>query len=68
VEAPIAAGQRHVQHFGTLQAATGTIGVIVVAVSGLTAATGIYAASRRAVVNALNVIDVAPPTSATIAA
>jgi hypothetical protein len=51
-----------------LLAAIGTIVVIVVAVSGLTAATGIYAASRRTVFNALNVNDVAPPTSATIAA
>jgi PiT family inorganic phosphate transporter len=49
-------------------AATGTIGVIVVAVSGLAMAAGIYAASRRGVVNALNVNDVPPPTPVGIAA
>ena len=38
-------------------AATGTVGVIVVAVSGIALAAGIYAASRRNVVNAVNVND-----------
>jgi hypothetical protein len=41
--------------------------VIVVAISGIALASGIYAASRRNVVNALNVNDV-PPTTANIAA
>jgi PiT family inorganic phosphate transporter len=49
-------------------AATGTIGVVVVAISGLAMASGIYIASRRGVVNALNVNDVPPPTTADIAA
>ena len=49
-------------------ASTGTVGVILVAVSGLALASGIYAASRRTVVNALNVNDVPPVTTADIAA
>ena len=49
-------------------AATGTVGVIVVAVTGMAVAAGIYVASRRSVVNALNVNDVPPPTTADIAA
>jgi inorganic phosphate transporter, PiT family len=47
---------------------TGTVGVIIVAISGLALAPGIYAASRRNVVNALNVNDVPPPTTANVAA
>jgi inorganic phosphate transporter, PiT family len=44
-------------------AASGPFGVVVVAVGGLALAAGIYAASRRNPVNALNVNDVpAPPT------
>ncbi len=39
-------------------AATGTVGVIVVAVSGVALASGIYAASRRHAVTAANVNDV----------
>ena len=46
-------------------AATGTVGVVVVAVSGLALAAGIYAASRRGVVNALNVNDIPTPTAPT---
>ena len=44
-------------------AATGTVGVIVVAVSGIALAAGIYVASRRNAVTAANVNDVAarPP-------
>ena len=50
-------------------AATGTVGVVLVAISGLALGAGIYIASRRAVVNALNVTDVPPPpVSADIAA
>jgi PiT family inorganic phosphate transporter len=49
-------------------AATGTTGVIIVAVTGIAVAAGIYIASRRSVVNALNVNDVPPPTPADIAA
>ena len=45
-------------------AATGTVGVVVVAISGMALAAGIYVASRRTVVNALNVNDVPPPTAA----
>lgn len=45
-----------------------TAGVIVVAISGIALASGIYAASRRNVVNALNVNDVPPPTTTNIAA
>ena len=41
-------------------AATGTVGVIIVAVSGMAVAAGIYAASRRNAVTAANVNDVPP--------
>jgi PiT family inorganic phosphate transporter len=49
-------------------AATGPVGVIIVAITGMAVAAGIYVASRRSVVNALNVNDVPPPTTANIAA
>ena len=49
-------------------AATGTTGVIVVALTGIAVAAGIYVASRHTAVNALNVNDVPPPTSVDIAA
>jgi len=54
-------------------AATGPIGVLIVAITGLAVAAGIYAASRRRVVNALNVndlppSDIPPPVTADIAA
>jgi PiT family inorganic phosphate transporter len=49
-------------------AATGTVGVIVVAVSGLALAAGIYTASRRRAVTATNVNDVPRPSAANIAA
>ena len=52
----------------SLLAATGPVGVVLVAISGLALAAGIYAASRRSVVNALNVNDVPPPIPADIAA
>jgi PiT family inorganic phosphate transporter len=39
-------------------AATGTVGVLVVAVSGVAVASGIYGASRRTAVTAANVNDV----------
>jgi PiT family inorganic phosphate transporter len=52
----------------SLLAATGTIGVVVVAISGLAMAAGIYIASRRGVVNAVNVNDVPPPSTAHTAA
>ena len=39
-------------------AATGTVGVIIVAVTGIALASGIYAASRRNAVTAANVNDV----------
>jgi inorganic phosphate transporter, PiT family len=42
-------------------AATGTYGVIVVALTGMALASGIYAASRRNVVNAGNVNDLPRP-------
>jgi PiT family inorganic phosphate transporter len=45
-------------------ASTGTVGVVVVAISGLAMAGGIYLASRRAVVNAGNVNDVPEPEPA----
>jgi PiT family inorganic phosphate transporter len=48
-------------------AATGPTGVVVVALTGMAVAAGIYVASRRTVVNALNVNDVPPPNSADIA-
>jgi PiT family inorganic phosphate transporter len=41
-------------------AATGTVGVVVVAVSGVAVASGIYAASRTNAVTAANVNDVPP--------
>jgi PiT family inorganic phosphate transporter len=49
-------------------ATTGTVGVVVVAISGLALGSGVYAASRRTAVNALNVNDVPPPTTADVAA
>jgi PiT family inorganic phosphate transporter len=49
-------------------AATGTVGVIIVALTGMAVAAGFYIASRRSVVNALNVNDVPPPIPADIAA
>ena len=45
-------------------AATGTLGVVLVAITGLALAAGIYAASRRTVINAANVNDVPPPIPA----
>jgi inorganic phosphate transporter, PiT family len=45
-------------------ASTGTVGVVVVAISGLAMAGGIYIASRRAVVNAVNVNDLPEPEPA----
>jgi PiT family inorganic phosphate transporter len=48
-------------------AASGPFGVVVVAVGGLAFAAGIYAASRRNPVNALNVNDVALPPVRTAA-
>jgi PiT family inorganic phosphate transporter len=49
-------------------ASTGTVGVVVVAVSGLAMGSGIYVASRRSVVTARNVTvlplpPTAPPTA-----
>jgi inorganic phosphate transporter, PiT family len=49
-------------------AATGTGGVLVVAVSGVALATGIYVASRRSPVNAANVNDLPRPSAADLAA
>ena len=49
-------------------AATGTVGVIVVAVIGIALAAGIYAASRRNTVTASNVNDTSPPPVVDIAA
>ena len=54
-------------------AATGPLGVLIVAITGMAVAAGIYAASRRSVVNALNVndlppSDIPPPITADIAA
>jgi PiT family inorganic phosphate transporter len=49
-------------------AATGTVGVLVVAVSGLAVASGIYSASRRTAVTAANVNDVPPRPLADLAA
>jgi PiT family inorganic phosphate transporter len=49
-------------------AATGTVGVIVVAVSAIALASGIYAASRRSAVTAANVNDVPRPAAAHMAA
>jgi PiT family inorganic phosphate transporter len=49
-------------------AATGTVGVIVVAVTGLALASGIYVASRRSPVTAANVNDVPRPPVADVVA
>jgi inorganic phosphate transporter, PiT family len=49
-------------------AATGTAGVIVVAVSGVALASGIYAASRRNAVTAANVNDLPRPAAPDVAA
>ena len=49
-------------------AATGTGGVLVVAVSGVALATGIYVASRRSPVNAANVNDLPRPSAVDLAA
>src|SRR3954449_4097181 len=49
-------------------AATGTVGVIVVGVSAVAVASGIYAASRRTPVTAANVNDVPPRPLADLAA
>ena len=49
-------------------AATGTVGVIVVAVSGIALAAGIYAASRRNAVTAANVNNVPRPPVVDMAA
>jgi inorganic phosphate transporter, PiT family len=49
-------------------AATGTMGVIVVAVSGIALASGIYAASRRNAVTAANVNNIPRPPVVDMAA
>ena len=49
-------------------AATGTVGVVVVAVSGVAMAAGIYSASRRNAVTAANVNDLPRPAAADLAA
>jgi PiT family inorganic phosphate transporter len=49
-------------------AATGTVGVIVVGVSGIALASGIYVASRRNAVTAANVNDIPRPAAADLAA
>jgi PiT family inorganic phosphate transporter len=49
-------------------AATGTVGVIVVAVGGVALASGLYAASRRNAVTAANVNDVPPAAAVELAA
>jgi inorganic phosphate transporter, PiT family len=49
-------------------AATGPVGVIVVGVSGVALATGIYVASRRNAVTATNVNDLPRPPAADLAA
>jgi inorganic phosphate transporter, PiT family len=49
-------------------AATGTVGVIVVAVTGCALATGIYTASRRNAVTAANVNDPPRPAADDVAA
>jgi PiT family inorganic phosphate transporter len=49
-------------------AATGTLGVIIVAASGIALASGIYVASRRTAVTAANVNDVPRPPAVDIAA
>ena len=48
-------------------AATGTVGVIVVGVSGIALASGIYVASRRNAVTAANVNDEPRPAPADLA-
>jgi PiT family inorganic phosphate transporter len=47
-------------------AATGTVGVVVVAVSGAALAAGMYVVSRRNPVTAANVNDVPPPAAADV--
>jgi PiT family inorganic phosphate transporter len=49
-------------------AETGTVGVVVVAVSGVAVASGIYSASRRTAVTAANVNDVPQPPVADLVA
>src|SRR3954467_14757123 len=49
-------------------AATGTVGVIVVAVTGIALASGIYVASRRNAVTAANVNDLPRPATDDVAA
>jgi PiT family inorganic phosphate transporter len=49
-------------------AATGTVGVVVVAVSGVAVASGIYVASRRDAVTAANVNDMPPSPAVDMAA
>jgi PiT family inorganic phosphate transporter len=49
-------------------AGTGTVGVVVVAVSGVAVASGIYSASRRTAVTAANVNDVPQPPVADLVA
>jgi PiT family inorganic phosphate transporter len=44
-------------------AATGTAGVVVVAITALAMSSGLYAASRRSAVTAVNVNDVPPPVA-----
>jgi PiT family inorganic phosphate transporter len=49
-------------------ASTGTVGVFVVAMSGLALGSGIYLASRRSMVTAGNVNDLPLPATADVAA
>ena len=49
-------------------AGTGTVGVVVVAVSGVAVASGIYSASRRTAVTAANVNDLPQPPVADLVA
>jgi PiT family inorganic phosphate transporter len=49
-------------------AATGTVGVMVVAISGLASASGVYAASRRSAVTAADVNDLPRPPATHVAA
>jgi PiT family inorganic phosphate transporter len=49
-------------------AATGTVGVIIVAVGGLATGSGIYLASRRSPITAANVNDVPRPPVLDVAA
>jgi PiT family inorganic phosphate transporter len=46
-------------------ASTGTLGLVIVAVSGLALASGIYLASRRSAVTARNVNDLPQPPTPT---